>query len=75
MSTLTYEQFDGRERDAFEAYFAGKFGTKPLTWLQAEGGPYNVPEGMQDHYYIRSTQQAWEAWQARAILADDYEVN
>ncbi|MGJ7508710.1 hypothetical protein [Variovorax sp. GT1P44] len=62
------------EREAFEAHFVSKFGGyKPLTWLEAEGGPYDVPEGMQDHYYVRTTQQAWEAWQARAELASLYD--
>jgi hypothetical protein len=56
------------DRKAFETWFASMHGTLPLTWVEAEGGPYNVPNGMQDHYFIRSTQQAWEAWQA-AILA------
>jgi hypothetical protein len=52
------------EREAFEAYFEAKFGKKPLTWAEAEGAPYNVPDEMQSHYYVRSTQWAWEAWQA-----------
>lgn len=51
-------------RAAFEAHHASIFGRKPLTWREAEGAPYNVPEGMQDNYYVRSTQQAWDAWQA-----------
>jgi hypothetical protein len=56
------------DRKAFETWFASKHGTTPLTWFQAEGGPNNVPDGREGHYFVRSTQQAWEAWQA-AILA------
>jgi hypothetical protein len=60
----------GDEREAFETHFVSKFGTRPLTWRVAEGGPYDVPDGMQDNYYVHSTQQAWEAWQARAAISN-----
>ena len=66
--TPSPQSAEAQEREKFEAHFVSKVGAKPLTWREAEGAPYDVPEGMQDHYYVRSTQQAWEAWQARASL-------
>ena len=59
------------EREAFETHWQRKYGKTPQTWKQAayEYAMPEVPAGLSENYYIRTTQDAWDAWQARAAIA------